>query len=83
MLPLIQSKDLLPLVDPSAQETDEAQEMDFILSALRDVKSKSGYGNVHVLIYAGAVYDVETVIKQKTIKGLTAKKRPDTLNAKP
>jgi hypothetical protein len=45
------------------------------LSALRDVKSKSGYGNIHILIYAGAVLEVESVVKQRTKKGLKPKTR--------
>jgi len=77
MLPLkLDDKDILPLTDSAAQETDEAQEINLILSALRDVKNKSGYGNIHVVVYAGAVLEVESVVKQRTKKGLTAKTRP-------
>lgn len=79
MLPLQQNADILPLVeDEQKSAADEAQgeEIELILSALQDVKSKSGYGNVHILIYAGAVHDVETVIKQKTKKALRGKTRP-------
>ena len=76
MLPMTKDTDVLPLVDSTAQETEEAQEISLILSALRDVKSKSGYGNIHVIVYAGAVSEVESVVKQRTKKGLTAKTRP-------
>jgi hypothetical protein len=73
MLPISNSDGLLPLVDSAAQE-GEKDEIELILSALKDVKSKSGYGNIHVIIYAGAVLEVETVVKRKTKKGLTGKK---------
>jgi len=70
MLPLRNDIDLLPLVGSSAQETEE-NEVELILSALKDVKSKSGYGNIHILVYAGAVYEVESVVKQRTKKAIS------------
>lgn len=74
MLPMRNEVGVLPLVDSSAQAgADESAEIDLILSALKDVKVKSGYGNIHILIYAGAVYEVESVVKQRTKKGLTKK----------
>lgn len=68
--------DVLPLDDSAAKEADEKNELELILSALRDVKSKSGYGNIHIIVYAGAVHEVESVVKQRTKKALTAKTRP-------
>ncbi len=68
MLPLIKDTDLLPLVDSAAQEAED-NEIELILSALKDVKNKSGYGNIHILIYAGAVCEVESVVKQRMKKG--------------
>ncbi len=70
MLPLRNDIDLLPLVGSSAQETEE-NEVELILSALKDGKSKSGYGNIHILVYAGAVYEVESVVKQRTKKAIS------------